>query len=152
LEIVDKDGILIGSSFDVEVKAKNQSKDHKVRTITALDISVAATSYNGETGDEFAEKRFKKDVRLKFNEGNSHNKMHRILIYFKRPGGSMSQVVALPNNSYKSITNTAWVRAQLSKLQKRCTLLAVTSNKVYQLFARGRWFSPVLRLKLIATI
>ena len=68
LEIVDKDGILIGSSFDVEVKAKNQSKDHKVRTITALDISVAATSYNGETGDEFAEKRFKKDVRLKFNE------------------------------------------------------------------------------------
>lgn len=69
LEIIDKDGIVIGSSFDIEVKAKNQSKDHKVRTITALDISVATTSYNGETGDEFAEKRFKNDVRLKFNEG-----------------------------------------------------------------------------------
>ena len=25
------------------------------------------------------------------------------------PGGSMSWVVALPNNSYKPITNTAWV-------------------------------------------
>ena len=25
------------------------------------------------------------------------------------PGGSMSQVVGLPNNSYTSITNTAWV-------------------------------------------
>lgn len=82
MEIIDKDGIVIGSSFDIEVKAKNQSKDHKVRTITALDISVATTSYNGETGDEFAEKRFKNDVRLKFNEGNSYNKMNRILIYF----------------------------------------------------------------------
>jgi len=30
----------------------------------------------------------------------------------------MSWVVGLPNNSYKAITNTAWVRARLSKLQK----------------------------------
>jgi hypothetical protein len=29
-----------------------------------------------------------------------------------------SWVVGLPNNSYKSITNTAWVRARLWKLQK----------------------------------
>jgi hypothetical protein len=28
-------------------------------------------------------------------------------------------VVGLPNNSYKPITNTAWVRAQLCKLQKK---------------------------------
>ena len=33
------------------------------------------------------------------------------------PGGSMSYVVG-SNNSYKPITNTAWVRAQLCKLQK----------------------------------
>jgi hypothetical protein len=26
------------------------------------------------------------------------------------PGGSMSWVVGLPNNSYKPITNTAWVQ------------------------------------------
>ena len=41
-----------------------------------------------------------------------------------------------------SITNTAWVRARLCKLQKRCTRLAAASDKVYQLLAHGRWFSP----------
>ena len=30
----------------------------------------------------------------------------------------MSQVVGLPNNSYKPITTTVWVRARLCKLQK----------------------------------
>ena len=53
----------------------------------------------------------------------------------------MSQVVGLPNNSYKSITNTAWVRAGLCKLQKGCTRLAALSDKIDQLFAHGRWFS-----------
>jgi hypothetical protein len=48
----------------------------------------------------------------------------------------MSYVVGLPNNSYK----TAWVRARLCKLQKGCTRLAC--DKVYQLLAHGRWFSP----------
>jgi hypothetical protein len=38
--------------------------------------------------------------------------------------------------------NTAWVRARLCRLQKRCTRLAVASDKVYQLLAHGRWFSP----------
>jgi hypothetical protein len=28
------------------------------------------------------------------------------------------------------------------KLQKRCTRLAAASDKVYQLLAHGRWFSP----------
>ena len=54
----------------------------------------------------------------------------------------MSQVVGLPNNSYNPITNTAWVRAWLCKLQKGCTRLAIASDKVYQLLAHGRWFSP----------
>ena len=40
-------------------------------------------------------------------------------IKMKGPGGSMSQVVGLPNNSYKPITNTAWVRARLCKLQNK---------------------------------
>ena len=52
----------------------------------------------------------------------------------------MSWLVGLPNNSYKPITNTAWVRDQLCKLQKGCTRLA--SDKVYQLPAHVRWFSP----------
>jgi hypothetical protein len=53
----------------------------------------------------------------------------------------MSWVVGLPNNSYKLITNTAWVLARLCKLQKGCTQLAAASDKVYQLLAHGRWFS-----------
>jgi hypothetical protein len=44
--------------------------------------------------------------------------------------------------SYKLITNTAWIRARLRKLQKGCTQLATASDKVYQLLAHGRWFSP----------
>ena len=60
----------------------------------------------------------------------------------KGPGGSMSQVVGLPNNSYKPITNTAWVRAWLYKLQKRYTRLTAASDKVYPLLVPGRWFSP----------
>jgi hypothetical protein len=33
------------------------------------------------------------------------------------------------------------VRSRLCKLQKGCTRLAAASDKVYQLLARGRWFS-----------
>ena len=59
----------------------------------------------------------------------------------KDPGGSMSyvHVVGLPNKSYQPITNTAWVRARICKLQKGCTRLAPTIDKVYQLLAHGRW-------------
>jgi len=42
----------------------------------------------------------------------------------------------------KRSTNTAWVRARLCKSQKGCTRLAVASDKVCQLLAHGRWFSP----------
>jgi hypothetical protein len=34
------------------------------------------------------------------------------------------------------------VRARLCKLQKKYTRLAAASDKVYQLLAHGRWFSP----------
>ena len=44
--------------------------------------------------------------------------------------------------SYHGNTNTAWVRAQLCKLQKGCIRLATASDKAYQLPAHGRWFSP----------
>jgi hypothetical protein len=40
------------------------------------------------------------------------------------------------------MTNTTWVRARLCKLQKGCTRLAAASDKVCQLLAHGRWFSP----------
>ena len=45
----------------------------------------------------------------------------------------MGQVVELPNNSYKPITNAAWVRPRLCKLQKGCTQLSAASEKAYQL-------------------
>jgi hypothetical protein len=35
-----------------------------------------------------------------------------------------------------------WVRTWLCKLQKGCIRLSATSDKVYQLLAHGRWFSP----------
>ena len=35
-----------------------------------------------------------------------------------------------------------WVSARICKLQKGCTRLAAASDKVYQLLAHGRWFSP----------
>ena len=60
--------------------------------------------------------------------------------YIEGLRGSMSKVLGLPSNSYKPITNTAWGRAPLCKLQKRCTRLATASYKVYQLLAHGRWF------------
>ena len=53
----------------------------------------------------------------------------------------ISSVVGLPNNSYKPITNTAWVSARLCKLQKWCTRLADASDKASQLLAHGRWLS-----------
>ena len=53
----------------------------------------------------------------------------------------MSYVIELPNNSYKPITDTAWVRARMCKLQKGCTRLAAASDQVYQLLAHGRWFA-----------
>ena len=62
-------------------------------------------------------------------------------LIIKGPGGSMSQVVGVPNNSYTNITNTAWVRAQLCILQKGCTRLVAAEDKAYQLLAHGRWFS-----------
>jgi hypothetical protein len=51
----------------------------------------------------------------------------------------MSLVVGLSNNSYKPITNTAWVR--FVNYKKGCTQLTAASDKVYQLLAHGRWFS-----------
>ena len=41
------------------------------------------------------------------------------LLTIKGPGWLNELGIGLPNNSYKHITNTAWVRARLCKLQKR---------------------------------
>ena len=54
----------------------------------------------------------------------------------------MSEVVGIPSNSYKPITNTAWVHAGFVNYKEECTRLSVASEKVYQLLANDRWFSP----------
>ena len=86
------------------------------------------------------------DVKQHKSRFQDHAKKCRSLVVLsianQGPGGSMSQVVGLPSNSYKPITNSAWAHARLCKLQKGCTGLASASDKVYQLLAHGRWFSP----------
>ena len=57
------------------------------------------------------------------------------------PGGSMSYVVRLSNNSYKPITKMAWIRAGHCKLQKGWTRLAAACDKAYQLLVHCRWLS-----------
>jgi hypothetical protein len=54
--------------------------------------------------------------------------------FAKVPGGSMTWVVGLTNNSYKSITNTA---PGFVNYKKGCTRLAAASDKVYQLLQPG---------------
>ena len=64
----------------------------------------------------------------------------------------MDYVVGLPNNSYKPITNTVWVRARFVNYKKGCTQLAAASDKAYQLFAHGRWSTPGTLPPLVAMI
>ena len=56
------------------------------------------------------------------------------------PGGSMSYVVGLPNSSYKLSPIRHRFMSGFVNYKKGCTRLA--SDKVYQLLAHGRWFSP----------
>ena len=85
---------------------------------------------------------------LRYSCLSAYSGVQHILCYvflhlvYQGPGGSMSQVVGLHNNSRKLITNTEWVRARLCKLQKGRTRLAAAGDKVYQLLVNGRWFSP----------
>ena len=71
-----------------------------------------------------------------------HLHIQSVSIITKGAGGSMSQVVGLPNNSYNLITNMAWVNARLCKLQYGYTRHASASDKIHQLLAHGRWFFP----------
>jgi hypothetical protein len=57
----------------------------------------------------------------------------------------MSWVVGLPSNSYKPITNTAWVRARLCKLQKKVKLhtkyFAIQRIKIVDFFIESLCFN-----------
>jgi hypothetical protein len=45
-------------------------------------------------------------------------------------------------NKYDELLSYGVGSRRLYKLQKGCTRLAAASDKVYQLLAHGRWFSP----------
>lgn len=65
---MDKDGILYGDSFDVEVKLTNQSEDKEPRTVTDLDVSVDVMTYTGDECGQVIDKKFD-NICLKYNEG-----------------------------------------------------------------------------------
>ena len=81
---------------------------------------------------------------------------NRKVIYNKGPGGSMSLVVGLPNNSYMSITNTAWVRARLCILQKSALdsqSQVIKCTKYLPIVGGSLWVLRILPpLKLVAMI
>jgi hypothetical protein len=54
----------------------------------------------------------------------------------------MAEKLLICCSTITHVTNTAWVRAQLCKLQKGYTRLAAASDKVYQLLSHERWLSP----------
>ena len=43
---------------------------------------------------------------------------------------------------YTQMESSQWEQLQSSNYQKGCTRFTATSDKVYQLLAHGRWFSP----------
>jgi hypothetical protein len=55
----------------------------------------------------------------------------------------MSSVVELPNSSYKPITNTAWVRAWLCKLQKGCLSQTITCMILIDFWSFNATFSNI---------
>ena len=63
-----------------------------------------------------------------------------ILILYKGPGGSMSQVYITIHTSLSPIR--CEFAPSFVNYKKGCSRLAAASDKVYQLLAHGRWFSP----------
>jgi hypothetical protein len=93
-----------------------------------LPYTRSHTSSDGASWITHTMKRFFKLVR----HVSCHNKLQfvgsgRWLIRKCSPWNGPPMTT--PNNSYKPIINTAWVRARLCKLRKGCTRLAAASDK-----------------------
>lgn len=67
VEIVEKDGVLVGNDFEVEVIVKNINKTKAKRTIKHLQIVVDAVKYTQNERRNVVTKRFK-DIRIGFEE------------------------------------------------------------------------------------
>ena len=67
-----------------------------------------------------------------------------LVVYLLTAISSMPDISisVLKQKKYKTDMCSCYKIARLCKLQKGCTRLAATSDKVYQLLAHGRWFCP----------
>jgi hypothetical protein len=63
----------------------------------------------------------------------------RSVLYITKKGALDLQPQVIKFTSYLFMVE--WVCARFCILQKGCTRLAATSDKVYQLLAHGQWFS-----------
>ena len=68
LEIIEKDGVMVGSDFEVEVKVKNIKKKRARRTVQNLLITVDSVKYTGDSRQNIIKKAFD-DITLDFEEG-----------------------------------------------------------------------------------
>ena len=68
LEIIDKDGIMVGNDFEVDIKVKNISKSQELRTITKLYVQVDSLKYTGEVVGHIAMKEFE-NIYLGYQDG-----------------------------------------------------------------------------------
>ena len=87
----------IGTHFSGDKRRMKGTTKHELRSLHFIKVKVAYHSYV--------------NCIRPFIYGTYSLKIRRSV-------GSMSQVVGLPNNSFKPITNAAYVRARLCKLQK----------------------------------
>lgn len=67
VEIDEKDGVLVGNDFEVELKLKNIKKKKALRTVKHLQVVVDSVKYTGDGRRNVIKKSFD-DIRLDFGE------------------------------------------------------------------------------------
>lgn len=68
MEIEEKDGVLVGNDFEVELKLKNIKKKKALRTVKHLQVVVDSVKYTGDGRRNVIKKSFD-DIRLDYGEG-----------------------------------------------------------------------------------
>lgn len=65
---MEKDGVMIGHDFEVEVIVKNIKRKRALRTVKHLQIVVDSVKYTGDGRKNIAKQSYD-DIRLDFSEG-----------------------------------------------------------------------------------
>ena len=121
------------------------SRQSQLSLVKLTDISLCGCSHT-ETHQSMGISETCEFDWIKTNEHrlqDFNRKLYQTSYIRRTRVAQMSQVVRSPNNSYRPITNTAWVDTLLCKLKKGCTRLAAGNDQVYQLLAHG-WQSFTL--------